>query len=192
MEISIGESFEVGFSKAEGEFVYTMAADIVTDPRIYNVRCFDEYDIVSFYYHNYDLDAHFRLHEGYMNFLKKVVPTLRSFSEFGKRTGHFGVRRDVWQQIHFKDVPSPDTQFFSDLWKAGFKHKYIGNVKNLHLRVGLRRSRQFLQGLHRAKNNVHPIKVFFHTLFYFKPFVIVGFYYGKKYDNIPQKYRPYI
>jgi len=171
---SIAGAFENGFRFARGDYIYTMASDMVTDPRIYNPGLFGvaNADLISFRYKHSRLGS-MGLHNGYMNFLNKL-PFIYT-CHFGKWSGHFAMKRKVWEQLHYRDVRSPDLDFFNRAYDMGFKHQFFGDYFNIHLRSGIATEKQIDQGLHRAETNVNPLKVLAHAFFELKPHVASSF-----------------
>ncbi len=167
-ENPVAEAFETVFSLAEGDLIYTMAADMVTDRRIYNSRFFNGCDLVSFRYrHGYGF------HNGYMDFLNRL-PFIYT-SRFGKWSGHFAMKREVWEQLHYRDVRFPDKDFFDRAYTEGFKHRFLGGYDNIHLRSGIDKRKQLRHGRSRAVMGYHPLRVLAHSVFELQPHVLTGY-----------------
>ncbi|RLI52053.1 MAG: hypothetical protein DRP09_18585 [Candidatus Thorarchaeota archaeon] len=176
------EVFELGFSFATGDLFYTMAADMIVDPKQFNPKLFEDADLISFFYYNYDLH-HYKIKQWYLNFLKKYVNIswLWKGKALAWQSGHMGFKREVWETLHIRDVPSEYDDFQKRALQHGFRYKFVKNVNNLHLRVGLRKDRQMLQGMSRAQRNVHPLLVLGHSIVQMKPYVWTSYYYERKY-----------
>jgi len=175
------EVFEILFSEATGNIIYTMAADIIADPQMFNPDHFIDADIVSFFYYNYD-PHRYRLHQHYLNFMKRYINISRLWKgELGWRSGLFAMKREVWENVHFRDVPSEYDDIMERALRKGYKYKFVKSTRNLHLRAGLSKSRQYLQGMSRAQRNVHPLMVLGHSLICFKPYVWAAYLLEKRY-----------
>lgn len=176
------EVFEILFSEAKGDLIYTMACDIIADPRMFNPEPYQKADIVSYFYYNYDLHR-FKIHQHYLNFLKRYINIAKIWKrELAWKSGLFGCKREVWENIHFRDVPSEYDDFLERALKKGYRYKFVKTTRNLHLRVGLSKSRQYLQGMSRAQRNVHPLMVLGHSLICLKPYVWVSYLHERKYQ----------
>jgi len=175
------EVFEVGFQHSTGDLLYTMAADMYVDPAQFNPQHFNDADIIAFFYYNLDLH-HYKVRQWYLNFLKKHLNIARLWKgKLAKQSGHMAFRRKVWETLHLRDVPSEYDDLQKRALQHGFRYKFVENVKNLHLRVGLRKDRQMLQGMSRAQRGVHPFMVLGHSLVQLKPYVWVSYWYERKY-----------
>lgn len=175
------EVFEIGFQHTTGDLLYTMAADLIVDPKQFDPHLFDDADLIAFFYYNYDLH-HYKIKQWYLNFLKKYINISRIWKgKLAWQSGHMAFKRKVWETIHIRDVPSEYDDFQRRALEHGFRYKFVKNVNNLHLRAGLRKDRQILQGMSRAKRNVHPLLVLGHCFLQIKPYVWIAYWYEKKY-----------
>lgn len=177
------EVFEIGFSHTKGDFLYTMAADFVLDYRNqFDLRYFEKADILSFFYYAYDLHQ-FKYRQWYLNFLNRYINIAKIWQgQLAWRSGHMAFKRELWEKLHLQDVPSEYDNFLERAIKAGFQYKFVRNVKNYHLRVGLRKDRQLLQGMSRAQRGVHPLMVLGHCFIHFKPYVWVGYWHERRHQ----------
>lgn len=177
------EVFEILFSQAQGDIIFDMAGDIVPDPAMFSALHFLDSDIVSFMYLNRDLLAH-RFHQYYIDFHKKYINIAKLWKgPLAWRTGLFGCKREVWEENHFRDVPSEYDDFLErSVFQHGRIYKFVKSTKNLHLRVGLSKSRQSLQGMSRAQRGDHPLKALGHSMLLFKPWVFTYYLQERKYQ----------
>lgn len=174
------EVFEIGFQHATGDLLYTMAADFLVDPRCFNPALFQDADILAFFYYNAD-PSHYRLRQWYLNFLKKHVNIARLWKgPLAWQSGHMAFTREVWETLHLRDEPSEYDDLQKRALAAGFRYKFVKDVTNRHLRVGLRKDRQILQGMSRAKRGVHPLMVLGHSIVQLKPHVWVSYWHERR------------
>jgi len=175
------EVFELGFQHTTGDLLYTMAADMIVDPKQFNPRLFGDADIIAFFYYNYDLH-HYKIKQWYLNFLKKYANIARIWKgKLAWQSGHMAFTREVWETLHLIDTPSEYDSLQKRALQHGFRYKFVKDVKNLHLRVGLSKSRQKLQGMSRAARNVHPLLVIGHSFLQMKPYVWTSYWLERKY-----------
>ena len=167
----LAEAFEKAFSYAIGDDIFTMASDIITDTRIYSFL--SSYDIISFRYKHQTLNKHVQIHNNYLNFLNRL-PFVYT-CKYGKWSGHFAMRKTVWKKLHYRDVTSPDLDFFNRAYEAGFSHVYSTAFNIIHLRAGTTKKKLIEQGVHRAENNYPLMKVLGHSFLELKPTVAASY-----------------
>ena len=178
------ENYEIGFELAKMDVIFSLAGDCIYDPTIFNSKHFSDADLVSFMYWNLNLFSPLHIHEWYENFLKTHFNLTHLWEgELGYRSGIFGIKRPVWRQLHFKDVPSEYDDLMRRVIKKNYTYKFMKEVKNYHLRAGLIQGRQELQGVSRAQNiDRYPLwKVITHSLLHFKPYVLTSYLRERKY-----------
>jgi len=168
---SIAEAFHTGFEASTGELVYTMAADMWTDPDIYRMKyLFNRFGFVSFHYSDYG-----SLRSHYNNFLRKL-PNIKGLRGYTKVSGHFAVKREIWKDTGFQDSNNYDTLFWEELFRRGIKHFFVKNCRNRHLRTpGGNRERQLSQGKTRKEMGMGLFKVLMHSALYVKPYALIGY-----------------
>jgi glycosyltransferase involved in cell wall biosynthesis len=170
------ELFEYGFQKARGEWLLMGAADLVYNESMFNPEFFKDVDIVNFHYLNLDLYSRYRFRQHYMNFAKKYFTFKR------RRSGVMAIKRSVWEKLHFTDSPSEYDSLFDRALRKGFKGRYVFPSKPiLHLRCGLSKQRQYLQGMSRASRNRNPIPTFIHSLLFAKPYLFTAYMMERRY-----------
>ena len=171
----IAENFELGFSKARGDYLYTMAGDFVLDYKgQFNLNYFKNADILAYFYWNFDLHK-YKLRQWYSNFLKKYLAGKTSNIPLKRTSGHIGFKREVWEKLHFRDVASEDGEFLRRALDNGFKFKYVPNLNNYHLRVDYSKEEQMFRGFLFAHRRVHRIRILLHSFINFCPYVWVAY-----------------
>jgi len=176
------EVFEMGFSNTKGDILYSMAGDFLIDPNQFNLEHFENADFVSFFYYNLDLMGRFKYRQQWLNFMKKHINITRLWKgAIAQKTGHFAFKREVWEDLHIRDVPSEYDDFMVRALKKGFRYKFISNIRNYHLRVGLSKDRQFLQGMSRAQGNRCFLPTLAHSIVFMKPYLFISYLYEKQY-----------
>lgn len=174
----IAEVFECGFRHTTHEFIYSLAADVIFDPAIFELGfywLFRGFDLVSFRYFNQSLNPSIAqtAHNIYVNLIGNLPFTYKC--KFGKWSGVFAMKSKVWDSLRFLDVGSPDLNFFNRAFEAGFTHKYIAETNNIHLRSGIQKQKQIGQGRDRAAMNQPFLKVLGHSALSLKPRVLAEF-----------------
>lgn len=175
------EVFEIGFSKAEGDIIYVGAGDLVYTPEMFKAEYFLKNDFVMFFYWGYDLLGKFQIRQHFLNFAKKFLTVRLNKGKKRYRSGVFGCKRELWEKLHFRDVPSEYDDLHTRALEHGFRTDFVKGLNIFHLRVGLMKSRQYLQGMSRAHNGYSPLKVFLHSLVFLKPYVWLAYYQERKY-----------
>ena len=169
----IAYTMESSFKHATGDLIFLMGADIITHSNIYNSDFFTLHDLVSFRYSHATLGKRFQFHEAYLNILNKL-PFVYT-CKFGKWSGQFGVKRKVWENLHFNDVSSPDLDFFNRAYEHGFKHRFVKSSQITHLRCGNTRQKQIGQAQHRINVKASPLKVTVHSFASLKPHLLAEY-----------------
>lgn len=167
-EHPIAEAWEYALSKCKGDIIFTTAADFLLDPSIFWRH---EGDITSFSYGSIGAN---RIHDFYTNMLNRYLPFIYT-CKYGKWSGHFSFKREVWERVHFRDVRSPDKDFINRCYDMGFSHCYKRS-EGVHLRSGNDRLKQFEQGKYRREARVNPLKVWLHAFAELKPYLLKGYY----------------
>lgn len=144
---SIAEAFFNAFNVCSGDYIFSMAADIITDPLIYNRALFEDVDLISFRYSNLTMGAWPGLSDHLSNFWN-YLPWVYS-CDIGKFSGHFAMKKSVWETIKFKDVASPDLQFFNDCARIAISHRYYKGYAVTHFRSGNADFKQIRQACYR-------------------------------------------
>lgn len=192
------ETFAFGTEFCDGDVVFHVGGDFLVDFKMFNKDLWKDEDvgIVSFRYDHYQLFEGSRLHCFYENAVMRIFEKLG----FGKLrgcypSGAYGFRREIWQRIKLKDVPSDYDRFirdveelmikgsektalqyddFLDRVKHRYQHLYV-KTKSLHLRAGLTKSRQYLQGVSRVYMKYPLWKVIGHCIIHLKFHVFKSF-----------------
>jgi glycosyltransferase involved in cell wall biosynthesis len=169
------EVFELGFKNSSGDLLFSTAGDMILDPIQFDPALFKDADFLCFFYYNRDLQR-YKIRQWYENFLKRYLPLAQLWrGVLGRQSGHMAFTRECWEKIHVRDQPSEYDDFQRRALAEGFRYKWCGFTKNVHLRAGLSKDRQELQGMSRALRKVHPALVFGHALLHMKPHVFTGY-----------------
>lgn len=175
------EVFEIGFRKAKGDIIFVGAGDLIYTPEMFRVEYFNKSDLVMFFYWSYDILGKFQIRQQFLNFMKQYFTFPLRSNKKRFRSGVFGCKRELWEKVHFRDVPSEYDDLHSRALKQGFRTDYVKGLPIFHLRVGLTKSRQYLQGMSRAHSGYSPLKVFLHSLVFMKPYLWLAYYQERKY-----------
>lgn len=160
--------FHEAYSLCKGNLIFSLASDIITDPGMF--KRFNS-DLISFKYKDYTFKK-VNIHENYVNMIRNL-PFI--YIANGVRwSGVFAMKKKVYDKIQFRDVSGPDLDFFERTLKF-YSHSYVKNLNIFHLRSGTNKNKQLEQGMHRAKTKVKPFKVLAHSIFYLKPYLMVGY-----------------
>ena len=198
------EAFELGIKHSSGDIIYVIGADLLCDHRIFDRSLWEDETIgtLSFRYWHYQLYGNLweRIHPIYENILMKVLSDISPYKQ-NYHSGLYACRSEVWDKIHLKDVPSEYDVFLKDVQhllikgkskvpvqyddflertSRFYKHRFIMNVNNIHLRAGLTRSRQILQGISRFYSGYPLWKVIAHMLLHLKLYVFWSYWKTKK------------
>jgi len=174
------EVADFGFSKASGDIIFNLEADLIFDHAMFNPDFFVDYDMVVFRNFNHDLHtSHVRTwFEVFMTeqFRKTIL---------GKKLwpgGIFGTKRTVWQHLRFRDSISKygEHKYFQDykqrLVKQKHKFAYVNTTNHLHLRDhSLTKKHQLQQGKGRVILGFPLWKVVLHSFLHCKPYVLIGY-----------------
>lgn len=131
------EAFETLCTASHGDILYTSAGDFITDPAIFQQS--HKYDLQSYRYNTKG--------DPYRNLLSRLPLTHRC--GFGKWSGHFSMKRHVWEKLHFHDATSNGLDLFQRAYRAGFTHRYFSGFNATHLRSGATIGKQLEQVAHR-------------------------------------------
>lgn len=120
----IAENLEFLSSLAKGDLIYFINADHIVDINNFKPENWIDADVLSFHTEYVPIS----LHHIYENALIRVHDWLNPRSQNG--LGAF--RKSLWEKVHFEDTASPSNNFIKRAKEKGFRHKFVGNVKNYH------------------------------------------------------------
>jgi len=167
------EVFKLGFEKAHGDIIYSLAADVLYDPGIFTVD-WSSLDVASFLYYDYSLYGGFidKLQASWINVYRKAFNLIYPHLKRKTRTsGIYAFRRSVLMKVPIRDVPSEDITFVKEAISQGFRYRFFPDFHNLHLRPATRslRAKQGMHGFGKAKLNYPLWKVVGHSVLLWKP-----------------------
>lgn len=177
------EVFEIGFKESSGDWIHVHAGDLIYPPSMFDQKYYDlGYDMLMYFYYSLDL-TRFKIRQQFLNLCKRYLTVPSK-----KRSGVFSCKRTLWDKIHFRDVPSEYDDFYKRALMIGAKVGFIvPEDKIQHLRVGLTKDRQYLQGMSRAHSNRNPVPVLLHSMLFLKPWVFVAYYQEKTHGIYKKK-----
>ena len=172
------EAFQMGFDEARGDVILAAGADLIIDPEIPRlIRCLfrdSRLGTVCFRYLNYDLfSLKGRIHGFYENIYKTVI---QQFRKEARHTGFYAFRKEMMREIGgLRDVPSEYDEFCRRVKKSRWRLLYVPYTRTLHLRPGLSRDKQYIQGLARFHLPQYNLaKTVLHAFVHLKPYLLVG------------------
>jgi len=182
---SAAEAYDFGAQHASGDYVYFIDADVVIDLKIFDDKNWEKGNALRFRYYDYDLHGT-RFKCTYEKVLLKISEKLRL------STGHFATviafERSHWKKTRH-EWPPEDMEGFRKNPKFVVKHIlmqeykksfiHIGTTNCLHLRPGLTKSQQELQGIARYLLDDPIWRVVLHSVLYFKISTLISFLYAK-------------
>lgn len=167
----VSEAFQAAFENCKGDVIYSLAADCIYDPAIFNFE--PEYDAICYNYVDRDLNTN-PIRQNYEIFLQKV----RRFKRIGDV---FAIKKHVWEELGgFKDHAEANIwhphglMLFEALENQGFMYA-IRNSKTIHLRCPINANSQISQGKLRAKMKTPVWKVVLHSIIHVKPHILIGY-----------------
>jgi glycosyltransferase involved in cell wall biosynthesis len=167
----VSEAFQAAFENCKGDVIYSLAADCIYDPIIFNFE--PEYDAICYNYVDRDLNTN-PIRQNYEIFLQK-------FRRFKRIGDVFAVKKYVWKELGgFKDHAEADVWhphgiiFFEMLKNQGFKYA-VRDSKTIHLRCPINANTQISQGRLRAKTKSPLWRVISHSVIHVKPYVLIGY-----------------
>jgi len=203
---SASESFELGTKYSSGDIVYHVGADLKLDCKMFSPQLWKDQEIgvIYFLYYHYQLEGNLleRLHCFYVNNIMKLFLHFSPY-RIQYTSGLYAFRRNVWEHVHLRDVPSEyltfintvkhlhqqskslekaDVQFddFLERSMKQYKTKFVTNLHPIHLRAGLTKNRQIVQGYGRFHRGDGFLKSLIHSILYFKLYVILYYLYAKR------------
>lgn len=182
------EAFQMAFSKATKDVVYSLAADIIVDPLMFfeAPKMFKEdksIGTICFRYYNYTFPIGWspfrRVHEEFENRYKTFIEKIRSLA---RHSGCYCFRKKVMDELGgVTDFPSEYDEFFRRIVAHGYKHIYLPTTKVLHLRPGLSRQKQILQGKARVYLPEYDLpKTVFHSFIHLKPHLLISYLHERR------------
>lgn len=182
------EAFQTGFNYAKGDVIWATGADLIVDPNIPKIirKLFSDEKVgtVCFRYLNFDI-YNFRLRLlGHCENLYKTL--LQHIRREARHTGFYAFRKKMMLKIGgLADVCSEYDEYCRRAEKHGWKVVYVPYTKTLHLRPGLTRRKQYIQGVARASlPTYNMIKTIFHSFIHLKPYLFVGYIHAKYYGVV--------
>ena len=178
---SYAENLQLGFETSTGNIVCIQDADSTAPPNLRPLLIKLRGDVASV--------APTLLTSKDVSFMNRLYywwEKTRRLAPLGEEPrGAFRlIRRECLNQVGgFKDVISPDTQLDIDLRKAGYRSIFMKDNINYHLRkFSFRKAirSQVQSGRMRKQLNMPFWRVFGHSVFRLRPFVIYGYLFKKK------------
>jgi glycosyltransferase involved in cell wall biosynthesis len=170
------EPFALGCKAASGNIIYVVGADIYVDPRIFNVDWTDM-DVCSFKLTSYRLFGNKTLISAltirFRDFIisnYEKIKTKMVHLHFG--TGLYAFKKTVYDNVPHIDCDAEDQYFLSTTMQKGYRYKYFGWSKSLHLRPDNPRSLKFRAELAAKEYHVNLIKAIWYTLKYLSPYYL--------------------
>lgn len=172
------EVFKIGFENAMHEVVYSLGADCLYHPEIFEVD-WSNLDFASFPHIDYDPFGSLpkKVHAQWINFYKEIVymlyPKLTGKQKF---SGIFGFRKEMLNDIKFIDVMSEDIWFLKTAYSRGYRYRYFPEFVSMHIRpCTSTQDKSYLHGVSRAQLKYPFWKVVSHSILFNKPKTIVGY-----------------
>lgn len=175
----------------EEDVLFTLAADIIYPPQVFQKDHFDNADCVSFYYE--ERDTSFSLfRNAFANVVSKTSPflALNKKDKPTYRWYNFGVRKHIFIELNgFREVPRVNgTEFMHDfllrLIQRGYSWILLKKPVLKHLRTGFRPEKQWEHGIARAEMGYSFWRVFLHSVLYFKPLLMKGYMWRRLNKNL--------
>jgi glycosyltransferase involved in cell wall biosynthesis len=173
----IADAAEYGFSKASGDYIFALVADMAYDPRTFTEPL--NVDMIGFRQIDWNLDTAL-IRRGYEYVLERLYRFLAQKSIVADywRGGLFAVKHDTWLKLRFHDVPFQNGEhdqyvdFCKRLVANGGSYKYVDSTRNLHLKVDtFQEKSQFQQGMLRSS----LARAIIHSALHLKPYVLKGY-----------------
>ena len=171
------EVFRLGFNMAEGDVIYSLAADCLYDPKIFTID-WSDLDVASFHYFGYALHRPLptKLHTQWINFYRFLLNVLYpKLTKKPKLSGIYAFKKHVLEEIQIPDVFSEDIWFLRQALKHKFRYKYFSNFRNVHLRPGIGMRKQKDHGVGKAKLGYPLWKVIAHSVLLWKPWTFKAY-----------------
>jgi len=160
------EPVALGCKAATGNVIYCIGADMYVDPRIFKVD-WTNMDVCSFKLTSYMLHGKGTLAAKFREFVGvnyEKIKTRMVHHHFG--TGAYGFKKTVYSRVPHIDSDAEDQYFLNTTMQRGYRYKYYGWSKTLHLRPGNPRALKFRAELAAKKYHVGLIKAIWYTLKY--------------------------
>lgn len=185
------EAFQYGYDRAEGDIIFALGADLIVDPQMFTLakKLFQKHKdlgTVSFRYYNYSLfeSTLRRIHEEYENFYRTMLEKFRPETETRIYfTGTYAFSKRMMEEIGgLKDFPSEYDEFIRRvIHHPKWKHFYIRTTRILHLRAGLSKKKQLLQGKARFHLPHYTLwRIVLNSIIHFTPYRIVGYLHERR------------
>ena len=130
---------------------------------------------VCFRYLNYDVfNFTMRVKGYYENLYRNII---ERFRKEARHTGFYAFRKKTMEDVgELKDIPSEYNEFSNRIKASPWLFEYVPSVCAIHLRPGLSRSKQILQGRSRYYlSNYNLVKTVFHSFVHVKPYLVTGY-----------------
>lgn len=173
----IGETFQMGFDRARNDLVFALGADLTLTPRVLTIT--EDYmrdpkiGSIFFGYTRRSIQGlHRRIHEEYINFLKRYLLDRVSPYRMEFTTGVYCFRKSL---AKLRDIPEEYNDLHNQIRAKGYVAAYVPDAGIIHLRTGLSKEKQILHGRVRAKIHEPLMKVALHSIINFKPWTLITF-----------------
>jgi glycosyltransferase involved in cell wall biosynthesis len=161
------EPVALGCRAVTGNVIYVINADMYVDPRIFRVDWTDM-DVCSFKLTPYRLFDDGTLTSTLITQLRQFIgvnyeklKTKMVHLHFG--TGLYAFRKTVYSHVPHIDCDAEDQYFLNTTMQRGYRYRYFGWSKSLHMRPDNPRSLKFRAQLATRKYHVNLIKAVWYT-----------------------------
>ncbi len=185
------ETFQQGFDLASKDIVLATGGDLVVSRELPGIirSVFSDplMGTTCFRYINYDLLSLKMRAKGYYENLYRNM--IEKFRKQARHTGFYAFRKKTMNEVGgLRDEPSEYNEWSSRIKESNWLYKYIPSVCAIHLRPGLEKSKQILQGQSRFHlPNYNFVKTLFHSFVHVKPYLIQGYIQEKNSHSLIEK-----
>lgn len=177
------EVFKMGFEKAQGDVVYSLAGDCIYDPRIFQI-CWANLDFASFHYYDFPLGKGLldKLHSLWVNFLKRILNIyLPHLTKQTKFSGIYAFQKRFFNRLNPLDVQSEDVWYFQQALNLKVKYRHFTQFRNIHMRpatIGFA-EKQKAHGTGKQALNYPLWKVVAHSVLLIKPHTLKAYIHAR-------------
>jgi len=174
---SFAETFQTGFDEAKNDLVFALGADLIITPEAFAIieEMMQDPKIGGIFFgfiRRSIRGIHRRIHEEYINFLKRYLLDRVSPYRMEFTTGVYCFRKSL---AKLRDTPAEYDDLLNQIRAKGYVAAYVPDAGIIHLRTGLSKEKQIWHGRVRAKLNEPLMKVALHSIINLKPWTLITF-----------------
>lgn len=165
-----------GILQAKTNTVLILDDDTIVDKKVLEFISLipEVFDMIAFNRINYPVS--------FRDFIVKIIRKMKLCKPKSDGIYAFSKKKWIEYKCHYYTSKNPcDDSHYSQIFLLNGRFLFVENIKNIHLRNNYNsKTRQYLRGYNAGLGNMSFVKILIRSIIYFHPFLLKGWFYGKK------------